>query len=245
MQKIRLYVMSEYESVRRGLAAIFSSENSFCIVGENDCGENSLSGVQAIQPDAILLEQSNTKCAELVVQIKEMCPYTKVFLFINNIVNEGLLSALESGAEGCISKTMLPCHLVKAVELACRADVLCFPGSFRVLLKNYYNNDTHEQGLDEKKEDNCRSYPTDINNYQSMLLTPRENEIYSLIIQNCSNKEIGEKLFISQPTVKSHVSSILRKMGLKNRTQLVLKVRRSDIFNGVVGDGEVDIAQKL
>ena len=58
MQQIRLYVMSEYESVRRGLSAIFSSESSFSVVGENDCGENSLSRAQVLQPDVILLEHN-------------------------------------------------------------------------------------------------------------------------------------------------------------------------------------------
>lgn len=235
MFQIRLYVMCEQQGVRRGLSAIFASENSFEVVGEVGCDPDSIAGVQKFQPDAIICElKSGEESVEIIRLIKEACPYTKVFVFINNETSGEALSAIAAGADGCLTKTMLPNHLVKAVELTCRTEVLCLPGSFKRLVSGCENV---SESFDSHKNLDKRGYDGDEGNGEikwKSLLTAREIEIYGLITQNCSNKEIGKKLFISLPTVKSHVSSILRKLELNNRTQLVLNEMQNKVMSSTL-----------
>jgi len=118
-----------------------------------------------------------------------------------------------------LTKTMLPGDLAKVVDLTCRAGVLCLPcflSSKDSILEstfNHINNNNKKVSVSNDGDNGKAKW--------KHLLTAREMEIYNLVIQSFSNKEIGKKLYISQPTVKSHVSSILRKMGLSTRTQLV------------------------
>lgn len=232
MFQIRLYVMCEQEKVRRGLSAIFASEDSFEVVGEVGLEPDSISGAQKNQPDAIICElKTGEKSTEMIRLIKEACPYTKVFVFIHNETSDEVFAAIAAGADGCLTKTMLPNHLVKTVELTCRTEVICLPGSIKRLVVNLQESLISRKNLDK------REYASDgqIDEMKlRTLLTAREVEIYGLITQNCSNKEIGKKLFISLPTVKSHVSSILRKMAISNRTQLVLNEMQSKGMSGAI-----------
>lgn len=223
MQQIRLVIMCEPRGIRRGLSAIFASADSFKVMGEVGCGPDSIAEAQKIQPDVIIVEiAAEEEIGKLLLLVKESCPYTKVLMFIKNDTVSEARAAILAGADGCLSKTMLPGHLVKAVELTCRAAVVCLPSSLKRLL-----NRQKDMGVQLESQSNAENMILNDSVGNGKLnwkfpITPREMEIYKLIVQNCSNKEIGEKLFISQPTVKSHVSSILRKMGLSSRTQLVL-----------------------
>lgn len=224
MNQIRLFIMCEFEGVRRGLSAIFSSDKSFDVLGVAGLHPETITDIQKFQPDAIICEiKSAEETAYTLEKIKEVCPYTKIFIFIDDDFDL-VQSSLVAGADGCLSKTMLPCHLVKVVELTCRAGILCLPGSLKQLV-NRNNNQLAITGNENKKSNNGQEDETTSkdkgNTKWKSNLTAREMEIYKLITQNYSNKEIGKALYISQPTVKSHVSSILRKLGINNRTQLI------------------------
>lgn len=213
MHQIRLLVMCDSLVVRRSLAVIFASDSNFVVVGETECDSGSITEAKKLQPDAILgkIPPDDEKGITLIGQLKEACPYSRMFVFIDNDYNWEAYIALAAEVDGWLSKSMLPGDLVKAVELTCRAGVLCLPGFLKKIIrgpKKIIDESSNTGGETEK----CPLLP----------LTIREMEIYQLLLQNNTNKEIGSKLFISQPTVKSHVSSILRKLGLSSRTQLVL-----------------------
>lgn len=222
MHQIRLFIMCEQQGVRQGLSAIFTSEESFEVVGEAECGLDCITKAQQIQPDAIIFEmRSGKESIEKIRLVKETCPCTMLFALTNPDTVYDTRTAIAAGADSCLTKTMLPCHLVKAVELTCRTGVLCLPGPLKRILNEQenasYGEKNHENGEMPGVAENGANP-----DYVKFPLTTREMEIYRLVIKNYSNKEIGKKLFISQPTVKSHVSSILRKLGLNKRTQLVL-----------------------
>lgn len=215
MNQIQLFIMSNNQGMRQGLSAIFASDKSFDITGVSGCEEETFAKVQQIQPDVILYGlKPGENVAVMIQTVKEVCPYTKIFVFSTNNTDEEVRTAINAGIDGCINEAMLPCHLVKAVELTCKAGVMCLPWSLKRILDQ--NENLLGCGTStENKTANCETNGR-------LPLTTRELEIYKLIVQNFSNKEIGEKLYISQPTVKTHVSSILRKLGLKNRTKLIL-----------------------
>lgn len=215
MNQIQLFIISDNQGMRQGLSAIFASDKSFDIIGVSGWEDGTLANVQHIQPDVILYGlKSGENVAAMIQLVKEVCPYTKIFVFSTSNTDEEVRTAINAGIDGCISETMLPCHLVKAVELTCKAGVMCLPWSLKRVLNQNENLSMCGTNMDKKSE-NCETNGR-------LPLTTRELEIYKLIVQNFSNKEIGEKLYISQPTVKTHVSSILRKLGLKNRTKLIL-----------------------
>lgn len=222
MQQIRLFVMCDSQVVRRSLSVIFTSSENFEVVGESGCDQYSVSEAQTLQPDAILTKViPDDNGVKLIGQLKEACPYSKFFIFIDSENNCEAYTSMASEIDGWLSKSMLPRDLVKAVELTCRAGVLCLPGFLKRIIKGHDNHMEEHMSTSEGKN-TCVSYGNNGKVKPLLPLTAREMEIYELLLQNHTNKEIGNKLFISQPTVKSHVSSILRKLGLSNRTQLVL-----------------------
>lgn len=224
MNRIRMFIICDNRGMRRSLSAIFEAGEGFEVVGAAECNRMSAVEAQKIQPDAIILEDSRTlEFFDILKQIMEDCPYTKTFVIINSETSE-VGTLIDAGVAGCFPRDMLPGHLVSAVGLACRSGVFCMPGSLKSLV-NYRrdivkpaSNDGGDSGVCCPEHRNSSN--GDDKNLQ--LLTPRELEIYQLIISNCSNKEIGNRLYISQPTVKSHVSSILHKLGMSTRTELVI-----------------------
>lgn len=236
MHQIRLFVLCESQGVRRGLSSIFASENSFVVVGESGFDPDSLAEAQKIQPDVILCEfKPGEESLETIRLIKEACPYTRVFAFMDTDDLHELPAAIAAGIDGCLPRTMLPGHLVKAVDLACRTGILCLPGS--LLKRMIGKRENIEEAVKSNGNGGGPSSGRDGGNGETKLMLPltaREMEIYKLITQNYSNKEIGKKLYISQPTVKSHVSSILHKLGLSNRTQLMLYEMQQKGLNGTV-----------
>lgn len=223
MHRIRLFIMCELQTVRQGLSAIFASERNFEVVGEAGCNLESIAEARKIQPDVMLCQVKNgEEGMEMIRLVRESCPYSKVFVFADGENGDEARAALAMGVDGCLTKTMLPCHLVGAVEIACRAGLLCLPGFLKDLVSGRGNAVGIAGGPESAKRENPGGGGDNSELRSKYRLTTRELEIYRLIVKNYSNKEIGKELFISQPTVKSHVSSILRKMGLKSRTQLVL-----------------------
>lgn len=222
LNQIRLYIMCESPVLRRSLTAIFSSDNNFILVGEAGCCPDSVSGVQKVQPDAIICEvKPGLEGIDLVCQLKESCPYTLAFGFINTDDIHEVRAILNTGLDGFLFKSMLPSVLVKTVDLTCRSGILCLPASLKKLLNGQpkaENANDISSGHKEELNVNRGNGNGEFKNH--LPLTPREMEIYSYLTQNYSNKDLCEKLYISQATVKSHVSSILRKLGLSSRTEL-------------------------
>jgi DNA-binding NarL/FixJ family response regulator len=223
MQKVRLMIVSEREMMHRGLEAILSSDPSFEIIGGTNDPEESVEEAREIQPDLVLFEPGPEGDGLAAVRrLKEACPCTAVVVFTDGDGPEEIRAAVKAGADGCLTKRMLPGQLKGALELICRAGVFCLPGSLRRFL-----------GCEEKSslspDQNGSTGPSENGAYEGggepggrFPLTARELEVYRLLVQNYSNKEIARTLFISEPTVKSHVSSILRKLGLTSRTQIIL-----------------------
>lgn len=237
MHKIRLFIMCEVQAARQGLAAIFSSENSFKVIGEADYSLDTLDEVQKIQPDAILCEiKLGKENVEIIRNLKETCPCTMLFVLTSHDTANEAYTAIAAGVDSYLTKTMLPCHLVEAVKLTCRTGLICFPGPIKQLINNHER--THSNSNDSNKDIPGSMTKVAGSNIINFPLTAREMEIYRLVVKNYSNKEIGKKLYISQPTVKSHVSSIFRKLGLNNRTQLVLYEMQNKYIDSYENENE-------
>ena len=221
MDKIRLLIASEDSSSGRGLTTIFGSESMFDVIGSFSLEEANEKSV-CFQPDVILLDILGdiTKNEPLIVQYKNECPCSLILALIGNEQLEKLGDLLAHGVDGCIPRGIIRGCLVKTVELACRSGLLCLPGSMKKMVSL----------ARQDKVLNICHYKNNIPG-TTEVLTRREMEILQLMAKNYSNKEIAAKLFISEPTVKTHVSSILRKLGQNNRAQAVVYSYKNGLVN--------------
>lgn len=221
MDKIRLLIASEDSSSGRGLTTIFCSESMFDVIGSFSLEEANEKSV-CFQPDVILLDVLGdiTKNVPLIVHFKNECPCSLILVLIGNDQFEKLGEILAHGVDGCIPRGIIRGCLVKTVELACRSGLLCLPGSIKNMVT---------LGRQDKVLNVCNYKNTIMGT--SEVLTRREMEILQLMAKNYSNKELASKLFISEPTVKTHVSSILRKLGQNNRAQAVVYSYRNGLVN--------------
>lgn len=226
MDKIRLLIANEDSMSRRGLAAIFSSEKDFDVVGDFSLEEAVVKSV-SLQPDVVLIDINDEKSGhwQNVVQLKNECPCSLVLALVGDENYERIAALLAAQSiDGCVPKGIIRGCLVKTIELACRAGLLCLPGYFKKMVSF-----TTPEKIMSHVELKC-GLPGN-----GAYLTKREMEILHLMAKNYSNREIGRKLFISEPTVKTHVSSILRKLGQSNRAQAIVYSYKIGLVSEVAG----------
>ncbi len=224
MDNIRLLIASDDSSSRRGLSAIFTAEDIFNVVGSYPLDETIEKSIQ-LQPDAVLMDISEdiSGYEQKLKKLKSECPYSLILALVENEQSKNVAGIMSHGVDGFVPKGIIRGCLVKAVELSCRAGLFCLPGCYKKMVSISAPNKI------VKMEDYKICLPNN-----SEMLTKRETEILQLMAKNFSNREIALKLFISEPTVKTHVSSILRKLGLSNRAQVIIYSYK----NGLISDSQ-------
>jgi DNA-binding NarL/FixJ family response regulator len=195
MSEFRLVLADDHRIVREGLKMILESSPRYTIAAEATNGDELVAMVQQSKPDLIIsdLKMPGSSVIESSKKLKEALPDVKIIILTAFDESEDIYKALDAGIDGYIMKDTLPEQILTTIEMVLMG-YSCF-----------------QPKLDKKKEEET-----------SLLLTEREREIFQLIIDNLSNAEIAQKLFISEATVKTHVSNILRKTGQPNRSQAVL-----------------------
>ncbi|WCK52417.1 response regulator transcription factor [Aneurinibacillus sp. Ricciae_BoGa-3] len=197
MSKIKLLIADDHFIVREGVKMILESSSRYQVVAEASDGDEVLAKAIELKPDLIIsdLKMSGISIIDSARKIKESVPDIKIMILTAYDASEDIYRALDSGIDGYVMKATLPEQIIRTLDMVMMG-YSCF-----------------QPKLGRKKEE------TDS---ESLLLTSREQEIFRLIIENLTNAEIAQKLFISEATVKTHVSSILRKTGQPNRSQAVL-----------------------
>ena len=211
MDRIRLILGSEDCSSRKGLTAIFSSESTFEVEGCFPLQEAIERSIK-IQPDVVLLDIVDKvgEYEKRIRQLKEECPCSLVLVLINDGQVDLMAKLMALGIDGCIPKGIMRGCLVKIVELACRAGILCLPASAK-----------YKVSYDRTDMVVCRDSAREAL-MGNEFLTKREMDVLILMAKNMSNHEIATTLFIGESTVKTHVSNILRKLKQENRAQAII-----------------------
>ncbi len=216
MPEINFMVFCPNQMVRQALGNLFSQNDTFNILMETAVFEELLAVGKNNQPEILLWANSyKEKAIGNMASFKKNCPLTSIIYLADNTDNEELAKLpeiLKAGADGCLSLRMLPRDLIKTMEIIILQKYICLSAFLKSQLLNIplniyvnYENEEKTKNLPEEKEK----------------LTPREKEILHLLAQNCSNPEIAARLFVSEATVKTHVSRILAKLKAKNRAQAV------------------------
>lgn len=202
--QIKVMIVDDHAVVREGLRIYLELEERLELVGEASNGREAAEKVRVYRPDVVLMDllMPEMDGIQATRAIKEVMPEVKVIVLTSFTDDEHIMPAIEAGATGYLLKDVSAEDLVKAIEGAYLGQAQLHPEVARKLMEQVRQPRRREQpGQD---------------------LTPREMDVLKLIASGMSNKEIARQLSMTERTVKGHVSNILGKLGLQDRTQAAL-----------------------
>ena len=201
---IRILVADDHPVVREGLIAMLSTQSDFEIVGQAAHGEEVVQKAKALRPDVVLLDLEMPKMdgVEALRRLRETTPEVRAIIFTVFDTDERIIEAVRAGAHGYLLKGAPRSEVFKAIRIVSEGGSLLEPIVASKVLQYI-----------SREADAPRATPD--------ALSPREMEVLQCLGRGLTNKEIAEVLFISERTVKFHVSAILDKLGAGNRTEAV------------------------
>lgn len=216
MNKISVLIVDDHSLVRQGLSQILSLEPDLEVVGEAKDGEECLQKVKDLKPDVILLDinMPNVNGIKALRKLKDMNQETKVIILTFHEEIEYLFETFNLGANGYIVKDAESDVLIHGIREVYSGVSYVYP--------TMAEGDSNQLNMLRKGEINGTDSP-------AVKLTKREYEILTLIADGMNNKDIANTLFISEKTVKNHVSNIFKKIKVNDRTQAAIYAYRNKI----------------
>jgi two-component system response regulator DegU len=214
--KTRIVIIDDHQLFREGVKRILEFEEQFEVVAEGADGNEALELVEQHRPDIVIMDinMPNMNGVEATRQLVETYPSTKVVVLSIHDDENYVMHALKTGATGYLLKDMDADTLIEAVKVVAEGGSYLHPRVTHNLIQEYRRLATAKHQKDEKAKRQVRM--------PLHLLTRRECEVLQLLADGKSNRGIGETLFISEKTVKNHVSNILQKLNVSDRTQAVV-----------------------
>ncbi|MGB3482605.1 MAG: response regulator transcription factor [Mycobacterium sp.] len=212
---LRIVLADDHAVFRSGLRAILSTQDDFDCVGEVGDGKAAVAEVTRLRPDIAILDVRMPKLDGIDAAraiLSNPTNTAKVLVLTTFDTDQYVYRALSAGASGFLLKSLPPEELIAAVRIAARGDSLVDPAVTRRLVSRFAASIAPRDTAESAEAVNR--------------LTPREKEVLLLVAAGHSNTEIGGQLFIGDETVKSHVSRILFKLGLRDRVQAVIYAHR-------------------
>lgn len=208
---IRVLVVDDQAMVREGFAALLGAQHDIEIVGQAENGAVAVEMAAAHRPDVVLMDvrmpvMDGLEAARRILAEAPAPEATHVLMLTTFDVDDYVYDALQLGASGFLLKDALAEELVAAVRIVASGEALLAPSVTKRLIEQFAISRARPELSQERLEG----------------LTERELEVMTLIGRGQSNQEIAAELFIAQQTVKTHVSKILAKLGLRDRVQAVV-----------------------
>jgi len=214
-EKIRVLLVDDHAVVRQGLRTFLELQDDgdalpIAVVGEAANGRDAIEQAKSCQPDIVLLDlmMPEMNGLEATPRILEACPTARVLILTSFGEEDSVIPALKAGAQGYLLKDIAPDELVQAVREAYRGRVQLHPEVAKKLVSAITARDGQP--------------PAKPNTPALEDLTEREIEVLRWIASGKSNREIAEVMVISEKTVKTHVSNLLGKLHLEDRTQAAI-----------------------
>lgn len=214
---IRIVIIDDHQLFREGVKRILEFEESFEVVAEGNDGNEALELVEKYRPDVVLMDinMPNVNGIEATQQLIESFPESKVIILSIHDDENYVTHALKTGASGYMLKEMDADALIEAIKVVADGGSYLHPKVTHNLVKEYRRLAAEEGSGNQFLRQMEVRRPLH-------LLTRRECEVLQLLADGKSNRAIGDALFISEKTVKNHVSNILQKMNVNDRTQAVV-----------------------
>lgn len=203
--KIKVMIVDDHELIRQGLRKILEMEKGFSVIGVAEDGETALKMAQELKPDVMLLDinMKGLNGIKTLKRIKEMDLPVKVIMLTIHSDREYLIKTLNLGASGYVLKDTGTDSLITAIRSVYEGNSYIQPSMADASAGDLISM---ESAPDPEKDK----------------LTRREIEVIALIAEGLNNKEIADKLFISEKTVKNHVSNLFKKINVTDRTQAAI-----------------------
>ncbi len=221
---IRIVIADDHPITRYGLAALLAGETDFEVVGEAASGRQALDRVCELDPDILLLELHipslngmSVSGMSVLEMLQEAKNRTRTLVLTGSEDKTGFVQCMKLGAFGVIRKQATPQLIIKSIRTVSRGETWLDSELTAHVLRQFasFNNDrsiSHQGSV------------------QSKAVSARELSVVQLIAQGFRNKEIADKLFISEQTVKNHLHCIFRKLGVSDRLSLALYAVHQNIF---------------
>ena len=205
-EKIKVLIVDDHQVVRQGLRTFLELQEDIVVVGEAGDGVVAVEMVHQYLPDVVLMDLVMPRLDGISAtrQVKSSSPDVKVIALTSFTEDDKVFPAIQAGASCYLLKDVSPDDLVEAIRAAYQGEARLHPEIMQRLMEQVAQQASpkHETQLDE--------------------ITDRERDVVRLVAQGRSNHEIAQELVISEKTVKTHVSNILSKLHLQDRTQLAI-----------------------
>lgn len=211
-ETIKILITDDHAIVRTGLSALIEVEPDLDLVGQASNGKEAVEKFQSLAPDVILMDlimpvMGGTEAIEAIIGLDKDA---RILVLTSFTDDEKVIQAIKAGASGYILKDSSPDELVEAIREVHKGEPYLHSSIARILMKDVSSGDAQ----DSSKE----------------ILSNRETDVLILIAQGLSNQDIAEKLTVSVATVRFHVTNILTKLQLENRTQAALYAVREGLI---------------
>jgi DNA-binding NarL/FixJ family response regulator len=209
-QAIRALVVDDEALVRAGLRMILESADDITVVGEADDGAEAVAAIRRCRPDVVLMDIRMPRLDGLAatIAIRELDDSPRVLILTTFDVDDHVFRALQAGADGFLLKDTPPRDLVQAVRVIAAGDSMLSPSVTRTLIAHVAD------GAGSPRRAGAEA--------ALATLSPREREVLVELAKGLSNAEIGTALFMSEATVKAHVTHLFTKLDRTNRVQLAI-----------------------
>jgi DNA-binding NarL/FixJ family response regulator len=221
-EQVRIVVADDHEVVRAGFAELLDTRPDFTVVGTADDGAEAVRLCHELRPDVVLMDvrMPGMDGIEATRQLTGSGEYRpRVIILTTFDLDEYVYEALRAGASGFLLKDVTAERLFDAVRVVADGEALLAPGVTRRLIGEFA-----AQRRGSKVDPVVALGTTGLGT-----LTPREIQVLRLVAEGLSNAEIAARLVVNEETVKTHVSRVLRKLGLRDRTQAVVTAYESGL----------------
>jgi len=204
--KIRVLIVDDHQVVRQGLRTFLDLNEDIQVIGEAVDGQEGVELAAQLAPDVVLMDLVMPRLDGIAAtaRIKALNQGAKVIALTSFTEDDKVFPAIQAGASSYLLKNVSPDGLVEAIRAAYRGEARLHPDVMRKLMEKVAAQTGSAKPVD------------------SVQLTGREGEVIRLVAQGKSNREIAETLVISEKTAKAHISNILGKLGLDDRTQMAI-----------------------
>lgn len=214
MKRIKVLIADDHHMVRQGIKQILELENDIEVISQASNGEEAVKLAREYKPDVILMDinMPGMNGLQAIEELKKDEYDHRIVVLTIHQDREYLFKTIQLGAEGYVLKDAESSVLIEAIRTVANGNTYVQPNMTSELVKEFSRISTHTKG---KEEEN--------------ILTSREVEVIELIAEGLINKEIAKKLYISEKTVKNHVSNIFKKLNVSDRTQAAIYAFKHNI----------------
>lgn len=200
MEKIRLILVDDHEMVRMGLISFLNLQGDIEVVGEAKDGRSGVDMALALRPDVVVMDlvMPELDGVAATLELLKSWPEVKILVLTSYLDNEKIYPVIDAGAKGYMLKTSSAMEILTAIRKVAKGELAIETEVDEKVQAHKYHRDLHED------------------------LTARERDILALLAKGYENQRIADELFISLKTVKTHVSNILSKLEVTDRTQAVV-----------------------